>query len=99
MSDVRRIAESLRLQADRARPVVADDGATMRYPWPLGTARPVGALYESRGVVVISTRVDAVYPSGVGHGLQDHVSVSRRKHRAPQSDIDRALEDIQALCR
>lgn len=56
-----------------------------------GTREVVGAIYESRGVLVISTRVDAVYPSGVGYGPQDHVSISRRQHRAPQSDIDRAL--------
>ena len=57
-----------------------------------GTRHSVGAVYESRGVLVISTQVVAEYPSGVGEGPQDHVSVSRRGHRAPQRDIDRALQ-------
>lgn len=58
--------------------------------WP-GLRDPVGAVYERSGVRVISTRVVAVYPSGVGEGLQDHVSISRRLHRPPESDVRRAL--------
>lgn len=53
--------------------------------------RIVGAVYERAGVMVISTRVVAEYPDGVGEGPQDHVSISRRQRRAPRADTDRAL--------
>lgn len=59
--------------------------------WSDGAGPPVGAIYVRSGVTVISTRVMAQYPRGVGIGPQDHVSVSRRLRRAPEADVQRAL--------
>lgn len=67
------------------------DAWEFRSAWSDGQGPPVGAIYVRSGVTVISTRVVAKYPTGVGIGPQDHVSVSRRLRRAPASDVLRAL--------